>query len=259
MADSDASWGYVAPLDDEYPSWSIQFQAFLVFHDLWDVVQNGVDAAPELAAENAAADGAVAATAAAAAHAELVRRDRRAHAAILLGVKQRHRGTVSAAKTARAAWLALEAVGLRTARARRQRLNRELGFLERGAAESALSYARRAKALAEDLVAVGELEKVANMMAIFQALDGVAVDHEGLAEALHFDLDSLTWDRFLAAVERAETMNEMRAARRGGGGAPREGGSSGGRRSPRGAKSIVNNEMLSPYSSHVAQRVPLST
>jgi len=145
MAETTTSQPTVERLDvDNYATWSIRMQAFLMVKGLWDAVTGeSTDASA----------------------------DKKALAQIILHVKDHHLPTLVGCGTSKIAWETLKTMFQAKTNARKLLLRRELTQLKMGATEPLSVYAARAKDLQTQLRSAGD--EVRDQEAALQFLAGL--------------------------------------------------------------------------------------
>lgn len=128
-----------------YPIWSIRQCAELEGKGYWDVVEDGIQHAPE---------GSSAAVRTAAA--ESVKLDRKARALIISNVSDEHLPALGDCETAQEVWEHLKAHFSGNSHARRLLLRLELNAMAKSSSESLASFVSRCRTLRQALINAGE-------------------------------------------------------------------------------------------------------
>ena len=179
MADIDKI-SAIEKLDvDNYATWSIRMRALLITKGLWGVCK---ETPADLEAGRAP--------------------DEKALAMIILCVKDCHLSTLAKCQTAKEAWDTLEQVYQAKSNARRLQLKRELNALSKGEDEPLTSYVARAKAIRDQLVAVGHT--ISDEDVVLPLLAGLPAEYDTLVEILLASDDKLDLEKVQAKLLQVE-------------------------------------------------------
>jgi len=142
------------------------------------------------------------------------RKDRKALAEIILGVKAQHLPNLAEARTARQAWAELAEAFQSKTSARKVQLTRELATLRMGVGEALMTYVGRAKTLRAELGGAGH--PVGEDTAVMHVLAGLPPAYKTVTTVLLAAGVSLQWDQLLPALLPVE-VEQKEAAHKGGG------------------------------------------
>lgn len=233
MADAEERlFRRVPKLDDDYSTWALLFKAHLVTKELVQPIEEPHPPEREAAALE-----------------RYNRKDRKALAEIILGVKAQHLPTLVEAKTARQAWDALKKAFQSMTSARKVQLTRELATLRMGEREALMAYIGRARTLPAELVGAGH--PVGEDTAVTHVLAGLPPVYKTVTTVLLAAGVSLQWDQLLPALLPVEV--EQKEAAQKGGEEPSvaygayNSASSGGRGGPRGPVAPAAKQLLCWY------------
>ena len=198
MADAeDRSFRRVPKLDEDYNTWALLFKAHLVTKELSEPLEEA--APPER--ETAALE-------------RYNRKDKKALAEIILGVKSQHLPTLAEAHSAREAWDALAKAFQSKTSARKVQLTRELATLKMHEGEALMTYVGRAKALRAELAGAGH--PVGEDTAVMHVLAGLPPAYKTVTTVLLAAGVSLQWDKLLHALLPVEVEQKESASKRNG-------------------------------------------
>jgi hypothetical protein len=161
---------------DNYATWSIKMQYFLIHKGLWKAIDESAELDQEI--------------------------DARARALIGLCVRDHHLSTLRDCKTAKKAWEALEAIYKAKSNARRLQLKKELNSLRMEASEPMTKYVSRARALQEQLYAAGY--PIRDEEVVLSVLAGLPGDYDTVVTILETSDDLLELDAVLSKLLQAE-------------------------------------------------------
>lgn len=180
---ADSAQPVVERLDvDNYSTWNMRMKALLITKGLWTAVTS---AAPDAAL------------------------DQKAHAQIILHVKDHHLMTVGNCSSAKDAWETLKNTYEAKTNARKLLLRRELTSLKMGAGEPLTKYAARTKNIQSKLQATGEEAK--DQEVALQFLVGLPSTYDMISTVLTAGDSALTVDNVLPkllSVEQMTTQSE---------------------------------------------------
>jgi len=197
MADAEnRSLLRVPKLDEVYNTWALLLKAHLVTKEL----PQPIEEPPPPEREAAALE-------------RYNRKDRKALAVIILGVKAQHLPTLAEARTARQAWEALVEAFQRKTSARKVQLTLELATLRMGDGEALMTYVGRAKTLRAELGGAGH--PVGQDTAVMHVLAGLPPAYKTVTTVLLAAGVSLQWDQLLAALLPVK-VEQKEAAYKGG-------------------------------------------
>lgn len=162
---------------DNYATWSIRMQAFLMVKGLWDAVTG--------TSSDATADG-------------------KALAQIILHVKDHHLSTLMGSTTAKSAWEKLKAVYEAKTNARKLLLRRTLTQLRMGATEPLSIYAARAKDIQTQLRSAGD--DVRDQEVAMQFLAGLPPAYGMISTVLTAGEQDLKIDTMLPKLMQVEQL-----------------------------------------------------
>lgn len=180
MADSTATQPTIERLDvDNYATWSIRMQAFLMVKSLWDAVTGESNDASS---------------------------DKKALAQIILHVKDHHLPTLMGCSTAKIAWETLKTLFQAKTNARKLLLRRELTQLKMGATEPLSVYAARAKNLQTQLRSAGD--EVRDQEVALQFLAGLPPAYGMISTVLTAGDQELKIDGMLPKLLQVEQLTQ---------------------------------------------------
>lgn len=195
----DRSFRRVPKLNEDYSTWALQFESHLVTKELVPPIEEPPPPEREAAALE-----------------RYNRKDRKALAEIILGVKAQHLPTLAEAKTARQAWDALKKAFQSMTSARKVQLTRELATLRMGEREALMAYIGRARTLRAELAGAGH--PVGKDTAVIHVLADLPPVYKTVTTVLLAAGVSLQWDQLLPALLPVEV--EQKDAAQNGGGEP---------------------------------------
>lgn len=198
MADAEERlFRRVPKLDEDYSTWALLFEAHLISKELVQPIEEPPPPEREAAALE-----------------RYNRKDRKALAEIILGVKAPHLPTLAEAKTTRQAWDALQEALQSNTSARKVQLTRELATLRMGEGEALMAYVGRAKTLRAELAGAGH--PVGEDTAVTLVLADLPRVYETVTTVLLAAEVSLQWNQLLPALLPVE-VEQKEAAQKGGG------------------------------------------
>lgn len=198
MADAeDRSFRRVPKLDEDYSTWALLLKTHLVTQELVQPTEEPPPPEREAAALE-----------------RYSRKDRKALAEIMLGVKAQHLPTLAEAKTARQAWDALEEAFQSMTSARKVQLTRELATLRMGEGEALMAYIAQDKTLRAELAGAGH--PVGEDTAVTHVLADLRRVHKTITTVLLAAGVSLLWNQLIPALLPVE-VEQKEAAQKGGG------------------------------------------
>lgn len=185
-----------------YSTWAVRVENALILKGWAAAIQpRPVGAVPAPAAADPAADSAGGSEPAAAATA-LAEMDAKAKALIMNYVADAQLATVREATSARASWLALEAIFMPKTAARRLQLKMELNSIRKAPAESINDYVARASLLQSQLVAAGN--PVPEEDITLALLSGLPSEYDTIREVIIGQEQALERTNVLARLIQAE-------------------------------------------------------
>jgi transposase InsO family protein len=170
------------PLDvDNYPTWRARMKALLISKDLWTALNS-------MTVENE----------------PLTDAQLKAHALIMLNVKDHHLSAVEACRNAKAAWDMLESTYRAASKARQLALKKQLASIRKEPNEPLTKYVARIRTLCDELAAAGHA--VSSGEKVMTVLAGLPEEFNTIVAVLNNTTEELSLDTILSKLLQHEQL-----------------------------------------------------